>query len=218
MAEFTVTLACADPLHLAEDIEAASQGGASGLHIDIMDGHYVPNLCMSFDQLEAIRHAYPEMPVDVHLMVTQPFEWLSALYKSRPQRVAFHLDATSFSRRLLCQLQKEKIQAGLVINPSQPLHNLRPMLDQLDYVVLMAVEPGFSGQVMLPDTTERIRRLAEMRKESGRDFSIMVDGGVNFTNGRECAAAGADILVGGALCCFSSRNVQANCRTFAQTL
>ena len=218
MAEFLVTLACADPLHLARDIEASRQGGAAGVHIDIMDGQYVPNFCMNFDQAAAIRNAYPDLAMDLHLMVARPEQWLPALERLRPQSVAFHTDATSFSYRLLGQIHRLGAESGIALNPSQPVDIILPLISQLDYVLLMAVEPGFSGQSMLPETVDRIRELVRLRREKQKKWKILLDGGVDFANAPLCAAAGADVLVGGALCCFAQPDVQQACRRLDSVL
>lgn len=213
------TLACADPLHLARDIDAVAAGGAGMLHVDVMDGHYVPNFCLSLDQAAAIRAYRPELPVDVHLMVTDPFAWLDALAKVRPAMAAFHLDATPFALRMIQKLRELGIRPGVVLNPSQPVELLAEVLDQVDYVLLMGVEPGFSGQKFFPQTYRRLEQLAALRREKNLRFSIMVDGGIDFENGPRCAALGADILVGGAFVCFGQPDgVTASARRFVQAL
>ena len=148
MAGFTVTLACADPLCLGNDIEAARRGGAAGVHIDIMDGRYVPNLCMSFAQAGAIKESYPSLEMDIHMMVADPFCWVEELVRLQPQRVAVHLDSTPFTYRFLERMKAAGISPGVAWNPSQPLELLFPLARRIEYVLLMAVEPGFSGQSM----------------------------------------------------------------------
>lgn len=213
------TLACADPLHLARDIDAAAAGGAGMLHVDVMDGHYVPNFCLSLDQAAAIRAYRPDLPVDVHLMVTDPFAWLEPLAKIRPAMAAFHLDATPFARRMIARLRELDIRPGVVLNPSQPVELLDELLDKVDYVLLMGVEPGFSGQKFFPETYRRLEQLAARRRERNLQFSIMVDGGIDFENGPRCAALGADILVGGAFVCFGQPDgITASARRFVESL
>lgn len=213
MASFTVTLACADPLRLAEDIEEARAGGVGGVHIDIMDGRYVPNLCMNFAQAEAIKEAYPSLAMDIHMMVEDPFRWKEELKRLRPERAAVHLDSTPFVYRFLCQMKEAGIRPGVALNPSQPLELLSELIRRVDYVLLMAVEPGFSGQHMLPETYRRIAALDDWRRREGLDFHIMVDGGVDLENAGLCIEAGADILVGGALVCFGQEGgVRESCK------
>lgn len=219
MTGFTVTLACADPLCLAKEIDEARQGGAAGVHIDIMDGHYVPNLCMNFDQAAAIREAYPNLAMDIHMMVEDPFLWMEKLKRLQPERAAVHLDSTPFMHRFLYQIKEAGIRPGAAWNPSQPLELLYPLARRMDYVLVMAVEPGFSGQHMLPDAYERIAALNEWRRRENLDFQIMVDGGVDLENSRACLEAGADILVGGALACFGQEGgVRASCKRFGEAI
>lgn len=219
MASFTVTLACADPLRLAEDIEEARRGGAGGVHIDIMDGRYVPNLCMNFAQAEAIKEAYPSLAMDIHMMVEEPFRWAGELKRLKPERVAVHLGSTPFLYRFLCQMKEAGISPGVALNPSQPLELLSALAHRMDYILLMAVEPGFSGQRMLPETYGRIAALDDWRRREGLGFRIMVDGGVDLENGGLCIEAGADILVGGALVCFGQKEgVQESCRCLGRKI
>ncbi len=219
MAILNPTLACADPLHLARDLDALERGGAGMLHVDVMDGHYVPNLCLNFDQAMAIRRAKPDLPMDLHLMVTDPFAWLDKLRAVNPTHVSFHLDATPFALRLISQLRAMGIHPGVVLNPSQPTELLDPVLDQVDYVLLMGVEPGFSGQSFLPQTLSRLAELDAKRRQRKLSFQIMVDGGIDHENGPACARAGADILVGGAFVCFGQPDgVEASSRRFVQAL
>ena len=219
MAGFTVTLACADPLCLGDDIEAARRGGAAGVHIDVMDGRYVPNLCMSFAQAGAIKESYPSLEMDIHMMVADPFCWVEELVRLQPQRGAGHLDSTPFTYRFLERMKAAGISPGVAWNPSQPLELLFPLARRIEYVLLMAVEPGFSGQSMLQETYQRIAALDAWRRREGLGFRIMVDGGVDLENGSLCVKAGADILVGGAFVCFGQEGgVEAACRRLAKTL
>ncbi len=202
MAILNPTLACADILHLSSDIQELLAGGAKMLHIDIMDGHYVPNICLSFDQARSIKEAFPGIPMDLHLMVSEPFGWLEQLEQLRPEMAAFHLDATSFPLRMVRSIKKLHIRAGIALNPVQPAAFLEELLEELDYVLLMGVEPGFSGQTFYGPVHEKIRELALLRERRNPSMKIMVDGGINFENGPLCAGEGADILVGGAFVCF----------------
>lgn len=215
MAILNPTMACADPLHLADNVDALVRGGAEMLHIDIMDGHYVPNLCLSFDQAAAIHRYCPRLPLDLHLMVDDPFAWLEQLEELAPGYTSFHLDSTPFALRLIDRLRNLHIRPGVALNPSQPLASLEEVLARVDFVLVMGVEPGFSGQRFLERTTERIRALAGLRQERGLTFSIMVDGGLDHTSGPACAQAGADILVGGAFVCFGQPDgIEQSCRRF----
>ncbi len=213
------TLACADPLHLAREIDDVVAGGARMLHVDVMDGHYVPNLCLSFDQAAAIKRYRPDIPMDIHLMADRPFDWLGELERVHPEMASFHLDATPFALRMVKKIQALGIQAGVVLNPSQPVSLLDEVIDQVDYVLLMGVEPGFSGQRFFEQTYRRLAELDRLRKQRQLSFRILVDGGIDFENGPRCAALGADILVGGAFVCFGQPDgIEASARRFVQRL
>ena len=211
----TPTLACADPLHLADDLDQLMAGGAGMWHIDVMDGHYVPNLCLNFDQAAAVKRYAPHIPLDVHLMVDRPFEWLPQLERLKPAYAAFHVDATPFAIRLISQIRAMGIKPGVVLNPSQPVSCLEEVLPQVDYVLVMAVEPGFSGQPFMPSAYDKVAALNKWRREQGLSFRIMVDGGVDHVNGPKLAALGADMLVGGAFVCFGQpQGIEASAREF----
>ena len=202
MAILSPTLACADPLHLARDIDAVLAGGAGMLHIDVMDGHYVPNTCLSVDQARAIKAAYPGVPMDVHLMVTNPEAYVEKLAAFRPEYVTFHNDAAPECAALLRAFKARGMGAGLALGPDQPVEVLRAVAPLLDFVLLMGVRPGFSGQTFLPATPGRLDALVRLRADTGARFLISVDGGIDFENGPDCARRGADVLVGGAFVCF----------------
>ena len=152
-------------------------------------------------------------------MVADPFCWVEELVRLQPQRVAVHLDSTPFTYRFLERMKAAGISPGVAWNPSQPLELLFPLARRIEYVLLMAVEPGFSGQSMLQETYQRIAALDAWRRREGLGFRIMVDGGVDLENGSLCVKAGADILVGGAFVCFGQEGgVEAACRRLAKTL
>lgn len=219
MAILAPTLACADPLHLADEMQAMERGGAQMWHVDIMDGHYVPNLCFSFDQAVAIRHC-SRLPLDVHLMVDRPADWLAQLAVLAPEYAAFHMDATPFAVRMIGQLKAIGIHPGVVLNPSQPVYLLDEVLPLIDYVLLMGVEPGFSGQRFQPKSIQRLKALMQHKDAAGLDFRIFMDGGIDLENGRECAELGADVLVGGAFVWKQGNvgQIEADCRKFVQAI
>ncbi|WP_286172611.1 ribulose-phosphate 3-epimerase [Acetanaerobacterium sp. MSJ-12] len=214
MGILTATLACADWLHLGDDLRALERGGCDWYHLDIMDGHYVPNLCLNFDLIRAVRAASP-LPVDCHLMVENPGDYLSQLAQNRVERAAFHLGCPVDTASLLKELRRVGIAPGLALNPDEPVGALSPYLELCDWVLLMGVKPGFSGQSFLPGTVERVARLAALRRTLGRPLLIEVDGGIGPENGCACADAGADALVAGAFAVFSQPDgVEAACRRF----
>lgn len=198
------TLACGNPLNYQENLDILKELGNRILHIDIMDGHYVPNLCFDINTVRLIKERY-DFILDVHLMVTEPGNYIEALKEAGIEMVSFHLDATSFSIRLLKQIREKGMKAGIVVNPSQPVSAARQVLPYTDYVLLMAVEPGFSGQRFIPQTLDKIKELKELKCALSYDFLIEVDGGLDAENSLECIRAGADILVSGAFGVFQNK-------------
>lgn len=199
------TLACGNFLNYKENLDILEQVGNTILHLDVMDGHYVPNLCFNLDQIRGIRQNYPFL-LDVHLMVTNPEDYIEPLKSAGADYVSFHLDATSFSIRLIRQIQKMGMKAGVVLNPSQPVSLLSEIVPCVDYILLMGVEPGFSGQSFIPGTIDKIRALSRIREQQNLKFLIEADGGIDDDNSVVCLRAGADILVSGAFGVFRNRN------------
>ena len=199
------TLACGNLLNYKEDLDILKALGNKILHIDVMDGHYVPNLCFDLNTIKAIKNNY-DFLLDVHLMVTNPEDYVEPLKEIGVDFISFHIDATSFSLRLLKQIRELGIKAGIVINPSQSIASAIQLYPYTDFVLLMAVEPGFSGQQFIPETIDKIEELNQLRKERGYDFLIEVDGGINHENSISCIKSGADILVSGAFGVFERKN------------
>ncbi len=199
------TLACGNFLNCRENLDILVKVGNTVLHLDVMDGHYVPNLCFNLDQIRTIRENYPFL-LDVHLMVTNPENYIPLLDNAGADYVSFHLDASSFPIRLIRQIQEAGMKAGVVLNPSQSAALLSETLAYADYILLMGVEPGFSGQSFLPGTVDKIRELDRIRRERGYPYLLEVDGGIDDENSLLCLEAGADILVSGAFGVFRNRD------------
>jgi Pentose-5-phosphate-3-epimerase len=204
--EIAPTLACADYLNLGTDIITLEKYGADRIHFDIMDGLAVPNYCLNWDILSRVNDVCA-LPVDVHLMTTFLERDIDNAIRNNANSVAFHVEQTGFDTiALLERIKRGGVQCALAINPQTELESLIPYLDMLDYVLLMAVKPGFSGQRLLENTYSRIDWLKRIRAEKELGFSIYLDGGISYDNALHCVESGADILVAGKLCIFSSRD------------
>lgn len=197
------SLANCDFMTLAEQVGQLVEGGIDLFHVDIMDGHYVPNLCFPVKFIADLKAAHPGVPVDAHLMVENPGSYVDTLAAAGADWVSFPADATAFVRRTITQLQERGIKAGVALNPSQRIDTLEPYLELLDYVVLMTVEPGFAGQRFLGGSLDRLDELVALRTRTGSRALIQIDGGVDYTVGPECLRRGADILVTGIYTVFN---------------
>lgn len=190
-------------LTLGEEVEQLVNGGAQWFHIDIMDGHYVPNLCFPIRIVQELKNKYPNIIIDVHLMVTDPIVYLPQLKENGADYVSFHIDSTNFTRRILMAIRSMGMKAGVVINPSQKVDIIEPYIHFLDYVVLMTVEPGYAGQRFMDDSLLRLDKLVYLREQSREHFLISIDGGVDYPNAIECAKRGAEIYVTGIYTVFN---------------
>lgn len=179
---------------LAAEIAALEASGADILHLDVMDGHYVPNLSFGFPLIRKIREL-SKLPLDVHLMVTNPDFHVPELLKIGVQYISFHQETCYHSHRLIKLIQDSGCKAGLALNPATPIISLDSILPILDYVLVMSVNPGYSAQAFIPAALDKIRALSDLRKSINLDFAIEVDGGVAASNAQAITAAGANMLV-----------------------
>lgn len=190
----------ADFARLGEEVAEVIRAGADLIHFDVMDNHYVPNLTFGPMVCAALK-PYATVPVDVHLMVEPVDDLIHAFAKAGANIITFHPEASRHVDRSLGLIKEYGCQAGLVLNPATPVNILENVLDKLDMVLLMSVNPGFGGQSFIPNTLVKIRKVREMmdeyERQSGRHIALEVDGGVKTDNIAEIAAAGADTFVAG---------------------
>ena len=187
---------CADFLHLEEVVRELEAAGADYLHFDIMDGHFVPNFTMGPDILKAIRGA-TDIPFDTHLMVYEPEKYIETFIEAGSDLVVIHTESCTHPHRTIDLIKKNGAQAGVAVNPATPLSALDYLLDEVYMVLIMAVDPGFAGQSMIPSAIGKIRRLRQRIDDAGLDVHIQADGNVSFQNAPKMVSAGADILVAG---------------------
>ena len=202
MADYRIapSILSADFARLGEEVAEVIRAGADLIHFDVMDNHYVPNLTFGPMVCAALK-PYATVPVDVHLMVEPVDDLIHAFAKAGANIITFHPEASRHVDRSLGLIKEYGCQAGLVLNPATPANILENVLDKLDMVLLMSVNPGFGGQSFIPNTLVKIRKVREMldeyERQSGRHIALEVDGGVKTDNIAEIAAAGADTFVAG---------------------
>jgi len=196
MIKIAPSILSADFARLGEEIRAAEDAGAHLLHIDVMDGHFVPNITIGPPVVESIRKV-TRLPLDVHLMIEDPDRYLKDFISAGADFLTVHLEATVHLHRTVQAIKEGGIKAGVSINPATPVWTLDNILGDADLVLLMSVNPGFGGQEFIPNTLQKLRLLRKKISDSGSPALIEVDGGVKPGNAKELAAAGADILVMG---------------------
>ncbi len=199
MKEFLIapSILSADFARLGEEVANVLKAGADVVHFDVMDNHYVPNLTIGPMVCQALRNYGIEAPIDVHLMVKPVDRIIPDFAKAGASIITFHPEASEHVDRTLQLIKDEGCQAGLVLNPATPLHHLDYVMDKLDVILLMSVNPGFGGQSFIPGTLDKIRQVRERIEASGREIRLEIDGGVKADNIAEIAAAGADMFVAG---------------------
>lgn len=186
----------ADFSRLDSDLQSMTAAGADFLHLDVMDGHFVPNITFGPFICAALRKL-STLPLDAHLMISHPDKYLEPFAKSGIDGLTIHVEADADMPSTLARIGELGMKRGISLKPGTPLDDILPYLDQLDLVLVMSVEPGFGGQVFHPGALEKIAELDRRRAADGLEFLINVDGGINGETGPQCREAGADILVSG---------------------
>jgi len=196
MIEIAPSILSADFTRLAEEISTVEKAGASILHVDVMDGRFVPNITVGLPVVKAIARV-TRLPIDAHLMIVEPGNYADKFAKAGARMVSIHIEADPNAHRTLSSIRAAGSLAGIVINPATSLAALDDVVKFADYVLVMSVNPGFGGQEFIPESLDKVRRLRKMIDERGLKTRIEIDGGVNADNIAEVTGAGAEIIVAG---------------------
>lgn len=197
----------ADFAKLGEEIKEVEAGGAKYIHIDVMDGHFVPNITIGPLIVEAVRPV-TELTLDVHLMIENPDQYIQAFAEAGADIITVHQEATIHLHRTIQLIKSIGVKAGVAINPATPVEMIEAILADVDLVLIMTVNPGFGGQAFIESTLKKIEAVANYRKENDLNYEIQVDGGVSPKTAKLCTDAGADVLVAGSAV-FNQENRQA---------
>lgn len=202
----------ADFANLLEDVKKIEAGGADYIHVDVMDGHFVPNISFGAPVMKCL-NGKTEVPYDVHLMIENPDNYIADFVAPQTEYITVHQEACRHLHRTIQNIKAQGIKAGVSINPATPVDTLSCILDDVDLVLIMSVNPGFGGQKFISQTVSKVRELAKIKKERGLSFAIEIDGGVTLDNAKMLAEAGVEIAVAGSAV-FKAENVEDTVRKF----
>ncbi len=196
MIELAPSILSADFAHLAADVQAVTEGGATLLHVDVMDGHFVPNITIGPPVVASLRKV-TVLPLDIHLMIENPDQYIPAFVDAGADWISVHQEACVHLHRTLELIRSHGAQVGVVINPATPVQTLEEVLGIVDYVLVMSVNPGFGGQKFIPFALDKVRKLAAMRSARRANFRIEIDGGISTDTIADAVRAGVEVLVAG---------------------
>ncbi|MYL48754.1 ribulose-phosphate 3-epimerase [Halobacillus litoralis] len=196
MTKIAPSILASDFSKLGEEIKDVERGGADYIHVDVMDGHFVPNITIGPLIVDHIRPV-TDLPLDVHLMIENPDQYIEAFAKAGSDIITVHQEACPHLHRTIQLIKSHGVKAGVVINPATPAETIRPILQDVDLVLLMTVNPGFGGQSFIHSVVPKIEQISQWREEEELSFEIEIDGGVKVETAKLCTDAGADVLVAG---------------------
>jgi ribulose-phosphate 3-epimerase len=196
LIELAPSILAADFAHLADQVRAAAAGGGTVVHVDVMDGHFVPNITLGPPLVKSLRKA-TDLPLDCHLMIEDPDQFIPEFAACGANWISVHQEACVHLNRTLHLIKDQGCRAGVVINPATPVETLSEVLDLADYILVMSVNPGFGAQKFIPGAVHKIRRLSDLRAQRGLGYRIEVDGGIDLNTVAVVVRAGAEILVAG---------------------
>ena len=196
MLKLAPSILSADFGHLAEDVKKIEEGGADYIHVDVMDGHFVPNISFGAPVMKCL-NGKTDLPYDVHLMIENPDRYIEDFVTPQTAYITVHQEACTHLHRTVQNIKSKGIKAGVSINPATPVSTLQCILPVLDLVLIMSVNPGFGGQKFIPGALEKVRELAEIKRSENLDFVIEIDGGITLDNIKEVMEAGVEMAVAG---------------------
>ena len=216
MIELAPSILSADFSKLGEDVEQIEKGGAHLIHVDVMDGHFVPNISFGAPVMKCLL-GKTKLPFDVHLMIEDPDKYIEDFVTPNTKYITVHQEACTHLHRTIQHIKDQGVKAGVSLNPATSLDTLDYVLQDVDMVLLMSVNPGFGGQSFIPQILEKARELAEIKRAEGLDFRIEIDGGVKLDNVIEVVNAGVEIVVAGSAV-FKADDIEARTREFVKLI
>lgn len=202
----------ADFANLLEDVKKIERGGADYIHVDVMDGHFVPNISFGAPVMKCL-NGKTCVPYDVHLMIENPDDYIADFVTQQTEYITVHQEACRHLHRTIQNIKSKGIKAGVSINPATPVETLSCILEDVDLVLIMSVNPGFGGQKFIPSAVRKVKELAEIKRANGYDFVIEIDGGVTLDNAKMLAEAGVEMAVAGSAV-FKADDVEETVRKF----
>ena len=196
MLKLAPSILSADFGHLAEDVKKIEEGGADYIHVDVMDGHFVPNISFGAPVMKCL-NGKTDLPYDIHLMIENPDRYIEDFVSPQTAYITVHQEACTHLHRTVQNIKSKGIKAGVSINPATPVSTLQCILPVVDLVLIMSVNPGFGGQKFIPGALEKVRELAEIKRSENLDFVIEIDGGITLDNIKEVMEAGVEMAVAG---------------------